>query len=188
MHGSAPFPLFAAIAIPTAWQCFMVLGPLAGLMLLYWLFTHVDRIIHRLFPSLEWNRELGWLNIRAERRATAFFRWLHYVVYAGLAAALAGIVWSAIALREVWQWSDPMVLGNLLLRLPVLVGCLALWIIYLGLELVPKLRREYEAEELENFRAAMAEAEQEEHRGPRHQPTQIWSKSPLPQQRPNSRR
>ncbi len=184
MHGLAPSPLFAAIAIPTAKQCLMALAPLLALAGGRWLFVHLDEIIHRLFPTLEWNRELGWLNIRAERRASAFFRWVAYVVYAVLAIALAGIAWGAVAFREIQQWSDPMVMGDLLLRLPVLAACLGLWLFYLGADLLPQLRREYEREDLEKFRAQLAALEESEgaHPGSRLKTkTQIWSKSPLPQ-------
>jgi hypothetical protein len=179
----APTPVFAAIAIPTAAQCLMVLGPIAGIFFFGWLLRHLDRGIHRAFPSLAWERELGWLNIRTERQVAAFFRWMGYFVYALLAAALAGIAWGAIALRDIGQWSDPDVLGNLTMRMPVLLLGLGLWMIYLGLELIPKLRREYEREELEKFRVQMAALEEQEEGGRRrapggHVPLQIWSKSP----------
>jgi hypothetical protein len=191
MDGTAPFFPFAIIAIPTAGQCLMLLAPVAAVVLVRWVLGGIDQVIHRLFPSLEWHRELGWLNIRAERRAAAFFRWLNYAVYAALALALAGIVWGAIGIREIWQWSDPYVLGRLALRLPVLVTCLGLWLLYLGAELGPKLRREYEEEELEKFREQLAAQEEDGGKpaGPRHQAApQLWTKSPLIQQRPRSQR
>jgi hypothetical protein len=152
MNGALSLPE-AVIAIPTAAQCLALLAPFAALVAFRWVLNRIDRIIHHLFPSLEWQRQLGWLNIRAERQAATVLRWLGYAVYATLGVALVGILWSALGLRAINQWSDSDVLPHLIIRLPVLTVSLGLWFFYLGAELLPKLRREYEREELEKFRA-----------------------------------
>jgi hypothetical protein len=184
-------PLFLAeIGIPTASQCLAVLAPVAAIFGARWLLHRSDQVVQRLLPSQEWQRQLGWLNIGAERRATTVLRWLGYLVYAALATALYGIAWGAEALRQVGQWSDPMVMGQLTLRLPVLVTCLVVWLIYLGGELLPRLRREYEREELERFRAEQAAAENDHPHAPGSRltkPPEIWTKSPF-SQRPRAGR
>jgi hypothetical protein len=151
--------ILAQIAIPTAGDCLRVLGPIGGLFFLNWLFHNSDAIIHRLFPHLEWERELGWLNIRAERRAATFIRLAGYVFYGLLCAALYGIVWSATVLRDLPQWRDPDALRELTGALSVLVICGWVWMVYLAGHLIPKLKREYEEEELARFRAELAELE-----------------------------
>ena len=167
MHGAPIHLPEALIAVPTAAQCLAVLAPLAGLAAFWWLLGWLDRAIHRLFPTLEWQRQLGWLNIKAERRAAKVLRGIGHVIHAVLAIALFGIAWGAVGLRAVDQWSDPMVMGHLLTRLPVLFTCFALWSFYLGGELLPRLRREYEHEELEKFRATLVPDEDDEHQSAR---------------------
>jgi hypothetical protein len=174
-------PFLAEIAIPTADECLLFLGPLAAMAFVWWLFHFVDQVIRRIFPGLEWERQLGWLNIRSERRAEAVLRWLGYLVYGVLAAALGGIVWGAVGLRQLDNWSDPMVTADLALRVPVLVLSFVPWLIYLAGALWPRLRREYEQEELEQYRAEQAalENEGEAHPGSRlPAPPQLWTKSP----------
>jgi hypothetical protein len=160
-----PAPFLAAIGVPTAGQCLRVLAPFAALLLLRWILRHIDGAIRHLFPHLEWQRQLGWLNIRAERRAAAFLRSIAYLTYFFLALALYGIVWAADGLSRLPQWRDPEVL--LSIQLPVLLISCLLWAIYLAGHLLPKLRRDYEHEELERFRAQFAESEEEESSGPR---------------------
>jgi hypothetical protein len=174
-------PFLAEIRIPNAGECLLFLGPLATMAFIWWLFHFVDQVIHRVFPGLEWQRQMGWLNIKSERRAEAVLRWLGYFLYAVLAAALGGIVWGAIGLRQLDDWGDPMVTADLAMRVPVLVLSFVPWLIYLGFTLWPRLRREYEGEELEQYRAEQAalENEGEAHPGSRlPAPTQLWTKSP----------
>src|SRR5271170_3083270 len=101
-----------------AWQCFHFAAPFLAVAVLWWLIKRTDRVIHHLFPHLEWEKSLGWLNIRAERRANAALRWVGYGIYALLAVALYGIVWTAEGLRQLDNWSDPSVVGDLALRVP----------------------------------------------------------------------
>ena len=155
-----PFPE-AVIAIPSATQCFMVLAPIAALTAVFGIYKGLDRAFSRIFPGLEWQRNLGWFNIKAERQATMVLRWLGYMVMALMAAALYGIAWGAEGLRLLPRWYDLDAMAELDLRLPVLFGCLSLLLFYFGAALLPRLRREYEEEELEAFRAEWAALEEE---------------------------
>jgi uncharacterized ion transporter superfamily protein YfcC len=144
-----------------AWKCLLFATPFLVIAALWWLVNQTDRIINHLFPNLEWEHSLGWLNTKAERRANAALRWLGYAIYALLAAALPGMVWGTQGLQEIDNWSDPWVIGDLGLRILVLVFCLGVWVFYLGVWLIPKLRAEREEAELQKFREEMKEAERE---------------------------
>jgi hypothetical protein len=157
---SLPF-LDAAIGIPSAGQCFMALAPIAGLALFYALLKGIDQVLARIFPGLEWQRNLGWFNIKAERRAATVIRWLGHAVMAVLAVALYGIVWGAEGLRLLPRWTDPDTMAEIDFRLPVLATSVGLLLFYFGAALLPRLRREYEEEELEVFRAEWAALEEE---------------------------
>jgi len=181
MH-MAPFVFLAEMAIPDARQCFTWATPVLALIAACAVVGRMDTIIDRLFPNLDWERRLGWLNLRAQRRADTVLRWVAYFIYAVLGMALLGIVWSAKGLVEAMNhWSDPYVLSELARRIPVLLACLGLWIVYLASELLPKMRSQYEEEELEKFRTEQAEIEQDRARNPLSR-----VKSPLPKPRVNS--
>jgi hypothetical protein len=180
MHG-VPVSFLAAIAIPDAGQCSRFMAPILAIAAVAFVIRRMDFIIDRLFPHWEWERKLGWLNLRAQHRADAFLRGLGYFIYAILGVALLGIVWVAQGLPPVQQWDDPMILSQLLLRIPVLLASLGFWLLYLGFELIPKLRGQYEEEELQKYREeqAVLERELEMKSGPR-------LKSPLSKTRLNS--
>jgi hypothetical protein len=97
-------------------------------------------------------------------------RWIGYFIYAVLAVALLGIAWASVALASLDRLEDPQVLADLALRVPVLLGCLGLWIVFLGCELIPKLRAKREMEGLKKFRAEQAEIERERER---NQPSRL---------------
>ena len=179
MHGAIS-PLFlAGFVFPGAWQCFVWTAPFLSVAAVWWLINRTDRIVNHLFPDLEWEKSLGWLNIRAERRANAALRWVGYGSYALLAVALVGIVWAAQGLQALDNWSDPWVMGDLSLRVPVLVICLGAWVLYLGCWLIPKLRAQREEAELKKFRAEAEEAEKERETNPR-------SRIPSPLRKPRT--
>jgi hypothetical protein len=136
-------------------------GPVLAVLALWWLVERTDRIIHYLFPHLEWEKSLGWLNIRAERRAKAALRWIGYAFYLLLAGLLYAIVRIADAFPPLSEWSNPDVQGDLLLEIPALVVCLGIWLFYLGGVLRPGLRAEWEEAGLKKFRAQMEELEKE---------------------------
>jgi hypothetical protein len=159
---AAPLPfLDAAIAIPSASQCFMALAPVAGVAFFYALLKGIDQALSRIFAGLEWQRSLGWFNIKAERRAATVLRWLGYAVMAIMAAALFGIAWGAEGLRLLPRWTDPDTMAEINLRLPVLATSLSVLLLYFGAELLPRLRRKYEEEELAAYRAEWAALEEE---------------------------
>ncbi len=81
--------------------------------------------------------------------------------------ALIGILWAAEGLQNWDRWSDPWVMGDLALRIPALLFCLGIWILYLGGWLIPKLRVQREEAELKRFRAEMSERELEREKYPR---------------------
>ena len=186
MAGAEPFIFAANIAIPDARQCLVIAGPILGVIAAWWIISHIDQWISKLFPQWEWEKKLGWLNIQSARRADDIFRWLGYGVYALLAASLYGIVWSASAFADVNETLDPSSVANGMWKFSTLLMCMGLWVLYLGWELYPKLKREYEWEELQRYRAEQAEIEAEIEaqlgRNPasRHPATtlEIWSKTP----------
>jgi hypothetical protein len=142
-------------------------APFLAVAAAWWLISRTDRIVSHLFPALEWEQSLGWLNIKAERRANTALRWVGYGIYAILAGALVGIVWGAEGLSQLDNWSDPWVMGDLALRVPALVFCLGIWVLYLGGWLIPKLRAQREEAEYKKFRAEAEEAEREIETHPR---------------------
>jgi hypothetical protein len=134
------------------------LGVLAGLALLV---ARTDRILHAVFPDLEWERSLGWLNIKAERRASRAMRWVNYGVILLLVDALVIFYWGAKGLPDLSTWNDPWVCGDLVLRVPLMALCLFIWVVYLGLGLVPRVRAEREAAAFRKFRAQILAADEE---------------------------
>jgi type VI protein secretion system component VasK len=151
--------------------------PVIVLAALGWLVARTDRIIHHAFPDLEWERNLGWLNIRAARRANRALRWVGYSVVVLLLDSLVGILWVAKGFPRLADWTDPWVMGELALRLPVLGLCLLIWIIYLGCGLLPRLRAEREAAAFRKFRAEM-KADDEERAS--ESPSRIHAPLPKP--------
>jgi len=161
MHGAIT-PLFLAeLAIPNARQCLAVAAPILAVMAAWWVITRTDQIIAKLFPQWEWERRLGWLNIKAERQADVVMRWIGYIVYALLAGALYGIVWSSSFFADISRTDNPNIVADGMWKLSTLLLCLGVWVLYLGWELIPKLRHQYEREELEKYRAELAELEEQ---------------------------
>jgi hypothetical protein len=183
----------AVIAIPDARHCFAWAAPILVLVAAICVIGRMDQIIDRLFPSWEWERRLGWLNLGAQRRAERVLRWIGYFIYAALGLALLGIVWAATGLVDALNnWSDPYALSELARRVPVLLACLGLWLVYLGCELIPKMRGQYEEEELEKFRAEQEELEREREQHPASRVKSPLAKPrvnlPLEKDRPKPRR
>jgi hypothetical protein len=165
---SAMVPLsLAEFALASAGQWFAFAVPFLAVAAVWWLISRTDRIISHLFPDLEWEKSLGWLNIKAERRANTALRWVGYCIYVMLLDALVGIVWGAEGFPSLNNWSDPWVMGDLALRVPALIFCLGIWILYLGGWLIPKLRAQREEAEYKKFRAEAEEVESEREAHPR---------------------
>jgi hypothetical protein len=175
-----PPSFLAEIALPSMRDGLAFAAPVLTLAALAWVVFRTDRIVHAVFPDLEWERSLGWLNIRAERRASRAMRWVGSALIVLLLDSLAGILWAAKGMPRLADWSDPWVMGELALRLPALGLCLLIWVIYLGLGLLPRLRAEREAAAYRKFRANMKAVEEE--RDP-ESPPRIHA--PLPKPRTN---
>ena len=183
MH-EALIPLFhTRMAIPNPWLLVVWGGPVLAVVALWWLIERMDRIINYFFPHLEWEKSLGWLNIRAERRAKTALRWIGYAFYLVLAGLLYAIVRLADGFPPLSEWTDPENLSDLVLEIPALVVCLGIWLLYLGGVLLPRLRAEREDAELKKFRAQMEEVERE-HAMYGH--TQSRVQKPLEKPRTNS--
>lgn len=161
MPGANSSLSWAGFVFPSAGQCLVLAAPFLAVAAVWWLINRTDRIVSHLFPDLEWEQSLGWLNIKAERRANTGLRWVGYGIYVMLADALVGIVWGAEGLSQIDNWSDPWVMGDLALRVPALLFCLGIWVLYLGGWLIPKLRAQREEAEYKKFRAEVEEAERE---------------------------
>jgi hypothetical protein len=166
MHGALPPSILAEALLIMAWKCLVCLAPLLVVLVMTWLAFRTDRIIAWLYPDLEWEKSLGWLNIRAERRATTALRWVGYAVHLALLGALYGVAWAAVGLQGLIDATDPLAAVGLALRIPVLVLGLGAWLLYFGSWLIPRLRSEREEAELKRFRAKMDEAERERERNP----------------------
>ncbi len=67
MHAALPPSIIAEAVLIMAWRFMVFLAPAIAVGALWWLAFRTDRIINHLFPELEWEHSLGWLNIRAER-------------------------------------------------------------------------------------------------------------------------
>ncbi len=62
----------------------------------------------RGFSDLEWERSLGWLNIKAERRASTAMRWVRYGVIVLLVDALVILYWAAEGLAGFVELGGPV--------------------------------------------------------------------------------
>jgi hypothetical protein len=118
-----------------------------------WFWRNGEAVITRLFPHLEFERGLGWLNQRSTRRAERILCGLTHLLHVALLVALAGI------LALSWNLGQPVDADNArdLLALAgeglYLIVCCGLWIYYFAAILAPRLRAEYEAAELARYRA-----------------------------------
>jgi hypothetical protein len=171
-----PLPL-RGIVLPSAAHFLHVAAPVLAVAAAWLVITQADGVLHRIFPHSEWEKSLGWLNIRAQRRADTALRLTAYAIYALLLCALYGIIWGAEGLQSLGNWSDPWVMGELALRVPVLFFCLGLWFLYLGCGLLPSLRRQRARREIKQLKRYRIEAEEAESEREMHSPSRV--KSPL---------
>jgi hypothetical protein len=167
MHGT-PLSVMAEISIPDAPHFLRFAAPFLAVVAFLFLWNRMGAIIGFLFPNLEWEKKLGWLNITAQHRADAFMRWLGYFVYAILALALLGILWVAegFSVIDLDQWTEPQVMVELIVRMLVLLVSLGFWLYYLSFELIPKMHGQYEEEELEKFRIEQKVLDQQKSTNP----------------------
>jgi len=161
MHGSFLSIYLTKILLPCIGKCLVWAAPLLTIAAIFGLINRTDKFINYLFPDLEWEKKLGWLNIKAERRAKVALRWVSYGIYFILLSALCGLLWAAAGFPDVDNWAEPMITADLAFRVPVIFLCLGLWMLYLGSWLMPKLRAQREEAGLKRFRREMAELEKE---------------------------
>jgi type VI protein secretion system component VasK len=83
------------------------------------------------------------------------------------------------------DWADPWVMGELALRVPALGFCLLIWVIYLGLGLLPRLRAEKEAAAFKKFRAEIQALDEEKRE--MEAPSRVPTPLPKPRKNPNPR-
>jgi hypothetical protein len=179
MHGAIPPSILAEALLIMAWKFLVFLAPIFVIAAVWWLVNQTERIMHYLFPYLEWEHSLGWLNIRAERRARMAMRWIGYLVYFLLAVTLLGLPLGAGGVEQlVDHRPDPPLTTDVAMRLATLFFSSVVWWGYLGCWLIPRLRAAREEAALKKFRAEMAEIEMErEERQPR---SRIYSGQPKP--------
>jgi hypothetical protein len=166
-----PYLAFAAPFVAIAASC--------------WLISRTERIVHAVFPYLEWEHSLGSFNIKAERRANLGLRILRVCVYVMLFDALFGILWGAKALPLLANWSDPWVMGELALRMPALGFCLGIWLIYIGAYFIPKFQAERDHKLWKKMQAEIVLRE-EERRMRGDIPTKSRVRAPLRKPRTNA--
>jgi len=155
---SAPF--LATLVLPAPWMGAVAIFLLTAAVV-WWLITRTDRIIHHIFPDLAWEHSLGWLNIKAERRANTAMRWVRFGIHVLLFDALVVMLWTAKDFPPLQTWSDPWETGDLAWRVPMLALCFIIWVLFLGCGLLPKIRAERELAAFKKFRVEMEEEEWE---------------------------
>ncbi len=124
MSATIPPSIAAEAILIMAGRALLFATPPLAVAALWWLAGRVDLIIARLFPHLEWERSLGWLNIRAERRARTALRCLGFLIHVALAAALVGIVWTTRELTDVLTAQPQAILSSYVALRVVEVGAL----------------------------------------------------------------
>ncbi len=161
-----------ALFVPSASQCWNIAGPIVAVGGVIWLMRNGNRIIEQLFPQLEWERKLGWLNARADRRAKQILRGLQHLLHLFLLVALAG------ELMFAWLAGHPdtetafglIALANDYVYMGV---CLSPWIYYFGVLLGPRLQAEFEEQELARYRAENPDIEHEMRKKSSAEPSRI---------------
>ena len=145
--------MLAALLVPNASQCIAIGGPVLAIIGLVWFWHHGDAVIARLFPQLKWERELGWLNLRAHRRADRIMRGLTHVLHTLLLGALVGLLGFAWLLGQPHDTDSAIGLFSIPFEFIYLVFFLGIWIVYFVYLLAPRIRAEYEDQELKRWRA-----------------------------------
>lgn len=141
------------LIIPTAGQCFAIAAPVASIYGIVWFVRHGDRVIERLFPHWEWERKLGWLNFRANRRAEWVLRGVRHLLHTFLLIMLVAVLTLAWFAGGPQDMDSAVGVFTYVLELIYLGLCLSPWIYYFVLNLGPRLTAEYEEEELLRYRA-----------------------------------
>jgi hypothetical protein len=166
----------AALLIPTAGQCLQLGGPLLIALGTIWFWRNGDVVLARLFPKWEWERQLGWLNLRANRNAERILRVVTHLLHLALLLALVGI------LALSWRLGQPLDTDSYGGMFSIagawiyLIASYGFWIYYFVSILGPRVRDEYETAELERYRLENPEIAPESKTGDRLNVT-IWNSS-----------
>jgi signal transduction histidine kinase len=139
----------------------MIVGPLLAAIGAWFLIARTDRMVHFMFPHLEWEHTLGWLNIKAERRANTALRWMRYGINILLFDALVIMIWTAQDFPNLADGTDSPELFQAAWRAALIVFCFVIWVLYLGCVLLPRARVAREQAALAKYRAEAEEAERE---------------------------
>jgi len=167
-----------ALLVPSASQCWSIIGPIVAVIVVIWLMRNSTRIVETLFPQLEWERKLGWLNARADRRANQIMRVLQHLLHLFLLVDLVGVLafgW-LVGHPDTETQAGMLMLANEYVYMGV---CLSPWIYYFVVVLGPRLWAEFEEEELARYRAENPEVDEEmtKKRTAGSSPISIWESS-----------
>jgi hypothetical protein len=163
-----------ALLVPSASQCLAFAGPFLAVGGLVWFWRHGDLLIARLFPQLKWERELGWLNLRAHRRAERILRGLTHVMHLVLLGALAGILGLAWLLGQPHDMDTLPGAFSIPFEFVYLLLFLGIWIYYFVSILGPRVRAEFEEGELRRWRLENPEAGPERRRPKDRLQVSLW--------------
>jgi hypothetical protein len=142
----------AALLVPTAGQCLQIGGPIVLVLGTIWFWRNGDLLLERLFPNWEWERQLGWLNLRANRQADRILRALTHLLHGALLIALIGILALSSFLGRPLDTDSAITLFSIFGVWVYLIACYGFWIYYFAAILAPRVRDEYEAAELARYR------------------------------------
>jgi hypothetical protein len=155
------YPSHVALLVPSISQCLALAGPFLAVGAIIWFWRHGDAVIARLFPHLKWESELGWLNLRAHRRADRIMRGLTHLLHLVLLGALAGILGLSWMLGQPHDMDSVSGAFSIPFEFVDLMLFLGMWIVYFSYALAPRLRAEYEEAELRRYRLENPEVEEE---------------------------
>jgi sterol desaturase/sphingolipid hydroxylase (fatty acid hydroxylase superfamily) len=149
------------LLVPSAAQCLAFAGPFLAIGGIVWFWRNGDMLITRLFPQLKWERELGWLNLRAERRADRILQGLTHVLHLMLLGALAGILGLAWLLGQPHDMNTIPGAFSIPFEFIYLALFVGLWIYYFIAVLGPRVSAEFEEKELQRWRRENPDTERE---------------------------
>ena len=166
----------AALLVPTAAQCLQVFGPLVLVFGIVWFWRNAEVFLAQLFPRWEWERTLGWLNLRANRRAERILRVFTHLLHTALLLVLIGILVLSRELGQPWDTDSYAGMFSLVAVWIYLITCYGFWVYYFAAVLAPRIREEFEAAELQRYRLENPEHVEMPKAGDRFQVT-VWDAS-----------
>jgi hypothetical protein len=151
----------AALLVPTASQCLRLAGPLLALFGVIWFWRYGDEVLARLFPHWEWERKLGWLNVKANRHVERILRMFTHLLHVTLLAALVGILGFSWLLGQPQDTDTYLGIFSRGFQWINLMACYMIWVYYFLVILGPRMRDEFELEELTRYRVEHPDTERE---------------------------